>query len=607
MTTTPFRNTRWSDAITPLKRGAATTARLMGAPRTELCLVAFAAVVVLIAAGLQLQYGRTHSDWFIYDTRWFRTLLLLLGTSVACAAWTGWPWRRRDIGFVTARLGLLIVLAGSFLNYWSGVEGEILLAKGEAAEQLAIAERCQVTASWSKRTGELPYVFSFESGPVDWKEGAELNLGSVDGMTARVLHFYRRGKPVETWCADKGGGGGPLVRFRLEGPGGSNQFEHFLVDQDFGAELFFGPIALRLQRAASDAMLADFLRPTHSELGEKGMLSIYYRDHAQLTSVDEHVGKTIRLGDSGIGVELVHYLDEAKLNHGGQFQPIGSEPRNPLVELLVHMPNESKPYRQVAFAKSPLLNLDGVYERVCPVKFAYQHPQIEPAPAIELMQDRDGKLYARTTERGAQMALGHIAAGSQVEFADGFTFTVTEYLPHALRQIAFEPASQPTPGQLVEPAAHVEITTAGVTNDAWLQRNHPEFQWASVETPEGELSLRFDNVQIPLGFSIRLIDFYGVAESQRDRSTVLSGVVRLTDEERHVEEERQISLSQPLTHRGFTMYQGKSRDSGHGKRAVSFHVSYQPGRGLKLVGAWLIGLSFAATCLLRTRSARRTI
>jgi hypothetical protein len=78
-----------------------------------------------------------------------------------------------------------------------------------------------------------------------------------------------------------------------------------------------------------------------------------------------------------VAVELVHYLADAKLDSTGQFQPLGEEPRNPLVELRVHMPGENEPFRQVAFAKSPLLNLDGVYERVCPVKFVYQHPKMD--------------------------------------------------------------------------------------------------------------------------------------------------------------------------------------------------------------------------------------
>ena len=117
-------------------------------------------------------------------------------------------------------------------------------------------------------------------------------------------------------------------------------------------------------------------------------------------AVDQNVGQAVAVGDSGAKVELVQYLSNAKLDAAGQFQSLGEDLRNPLVELKVKLPGDEEPYRQVAFAKSPLLNFDGVYERDCPVKFVYQHPKIKPQTAIEFLQADDGKLYGRTIATG---------------------------------------------------------------------------------------------------------------------------------------------------------------------------------------------------------------
>ena len=311
--------------------------------------------------------------------------------------------------------------------------------------------------------------------------------------------------------------GGPLVRFQLEG-NGDGRVDYFLTDQDFGAEVFVGPIALRLQRATSEAMLADFLKPASGEVNGQGLLTMYYEGHVQQVAVDQHVGGTVRVGSSGVTVDLVHYLPDAKLDRSGKFQPQSTEPRNPLVELLVHVPNENEPFRQVAFAKSPLLNLDGVYDRVCPVKFVYQHPKFQATSAIEFMQGKDATLYARTTAGGKQKAHGEVSAGSRLEIAGGFTLIVDEYLPHAQRQISFKSASHESNDKTPDPASEVELSVAGTTSRIWLQRNHLEFQRRAIETPDGPLIVHFGNAPCRLGFSLRLIDCYGSPGNSRMRS-----------------------------------------------------------------------------------------
>ena len=143
---------------------------------------------------------------------------------------------------------------------WRSVEGA-------TTDQLTLNERSQIATYWADRPHDRPYVFTFDSGPVDWKPGTSLHIGSVDGLSARVLHYYHRSRPVEKWIADAAKRGGPMIRFQLEGAHGGDRVEHFLTDQDYGAEIFVGPIAIRLQKASSEAMLADFLHPPENELG----------------------------------------------------------------------------------------------------------------------------------------------------------------------------------------------------------------------------------------------------------------------------------------------------------------------------------------------------
>ncbi len=277
--------------------------------------VAVILIVVLalaIAAGsiLEAKYGHAYSQWYVYHSSWFLCLLGLLAASVFSAAYVRFPWKRHQTGFVITHAGLLVLLGGSLLSYWRGIEGEIVLVDGKSTDQLTVSDRSQITAYWTNRPHDRPYVFTFDTGPVDWKPGTVLPIGSIDGMTARLLHYYHRSRPIENWVAGGSKRDGPLVRFRLKQPHSGNDagasvlhpeqpVTGLLVDQDYGDEVLDGPTAIRLQRAKSNAMVDDFLHPPHEQLGDKGVLTAYYQDKVQRVIVDQYIGKSIEIGATG--------------------------------------------------------------------------------------------------------------------------------------------------------------------------------------------------------------------------------------------------------------------------------------------------------------------
>lgn len=602
-----FRVTEMLHRTTTDSRTASSTGRLaiiirlFGGSQCEFALFVAAAIATFVGVLLQSYYGRAFSHWYVFRTVWFVGLFMLLEASLACAMCLRWPWRRRQTGMLITHAGALLVIAGFVLRLWSGVDGQITLTEGESTDQATRVDRCRISASWPDRPHEKPYVFTFESGPGDWNARSQLDLGVVDGMRARVLRYYQHAEVVETWRADERNVGGPLVRFQLNGPDGE-RVEHLLTDQDFGAELFVGSVALRLQRTGSEAMLTDFLNPPVHTLSEHGLLTMYYEDDVQRVAIGEHIGKSVPLGQSGVNVEIVHYLADAKLDRSGKFQPLKSEPRNPLVELLVHMPRENEPYRQVAFAKSPLLNFDGVYDRICPVKFVYEHPHIKPDTAVELLQDRQGKLFGRVMSDGKCRAKGEVSTGSRLDVSTGSTFCVTEYLPHARRGISFQPAkatgnaSRPAP-----PATEIELSVAETTERIWLQRDVLQFRRQEMVTPEGRLLVEFDGAQLPLGFALELVDFIG--ESNRNRHASPPSVIRLIDTSARVDQQRQVSRSAPLKHNGFIVYPWGAEDTGHGRQAAIFRVVHDPGSLLRRIGIWLVLLGVAIALLLKTRGS----
>ncbi len=576
--------------------------------KVAVCLVAALAAVLAVATVIETLWGRPFCQWYVYHTSWFVGLLGLLGANAFCAAYVRFPWKRHHTGLVLTHIGLLVMLAGAALTLYSGVEGQVQLLQGASTDQLTVSHQSQITASWVDRPHARPYVFIFDSGPVDWRRGTELDLGRIDGMGVRVLKYYRHSYPIEKWAADPEGHGGPLIRFELEGtrshvmdvaghPAVDQPIVGSLADQDYGAEIFVGPIAVRLQRATSNAMLQDFLHPVESDLGKDGVLTVYYKDNVQHVPVDTHIGQGVKIGESGAAVELVHYFANAKLDVGGQFKSIGNNPRNPLVELKVTVPGEKQPFRQVAFAKSPLLNFDGVYGRDCPMRFVYRHPQFKPTNTIEFLQGSDGKLYGRAAINGTCKALGEVTTGRRLEIQGGFAFRINEYLPHARRDISFKPAGQTANEDLPRKssAAEVEVTVAGTSQTLWLERNNSEYYSGEVNTSDGPLRVQFTTAKLPLGFSLKFLEFRRMMNPGQAGGAANSSIVTIRDKTGQSEEKGLVSLNHPLVHYGYRIYQSSLHRTGHGKEASVFTVTYDPGRPLKYLGSLMFCLGVAAS------------
>jgi hypothetical protein len=262
--------------------------------------------------------------------------------------------------------------------------------------------------------------------------------------------------------------------------------------------------------------------------------------------------------------------------------------------LRVHLPGKDQPMRQIAFAKLPLLSLDGIHGWNCPVKFWYHHPAVAPELGAEFLQTPDGKLYCRVDLGGKCESRGAVAKGDQIELPQGQKLSVLDYLPSARREVTFsrmQPAAGDTAGP--EAAALVEVAANGATRQVWLKRNDAEYGSQVLEDtpkPKEQLGLMFGYERLPLGFSLQLLEFRRGLNPGRMGDASFTSAVKLVDTARGIEEPREISMNHPLVHDKFTFYQS-SFDERPGESKVSvLSVSYDPGRSLKYAGGIMICL-----------------
>ena len=391
--------------------------------------------------------------------------------------------------------------------------------------------------------------------------------------------------------ADESGHGDAVLRFALADSAGKPITEDWLTANRFGNSMFVGPSRFVLLPASSASMLKDFIEPPADNADKDGVLSMHYKDRMYRVTVRENVGQKLPVGESGISVEIVKYLANAKPGRKGQFTSRGDEPKNPLLELRVHLPDQDKPIRQIAFAKCPFLNLDGVHGWECPVKFWYHHSAVVPQPGAEFMQTPDGKLYCRVAVDGKYQLRGEVKEGDKVKTTARFDFSILKYIPHAREKVTYRPIEL-APGETEGPeaAALVEVTAGGATQQVWLQRSDQQYGFQRLLTPEGPLLLTFGYEHRRLGFSLKLIDFSRGMNPGGMGDASFSSLVRVVDKAQEVDEELDISMNQPLVHGKFAFYQSSFQDLPDGRQASVLNVAYDPGRLLKYLGCLMICL-----------------
>lgn len=606
-------------------------ARAVASDHLTLVLLGVLATVLTGATLYEARQGTALARWYVYDAGWFAFLLAFLAANLAAQALARFPWQREDVGYLMVRIGLVVLLAGSLRTSLEGIHGQVTLSDQETTTRLTLPQRSQLTLSWAERPDVPDYRFQFDGGPVPWTTGRQLDLGDLDGVHARIRQFLPAAHPIQEWLADTTGRGGPFLRFALAQPNGEPLAPGELADEGYGDETIVGPLVVRLERAVNAAYWRDFLQPTPvaeraTAWGTAGRLRVYHDDECTVIDVASHVGQKVPVGKGGTTVELVRYLPHARPDARGQFHSASEEPRNPIVELQVHLPGGSPPLRQLAFAKQPLLTLDGVSGTSCPLKFRYDHPGMALPTAIEFCQGPDGTLQARHDQGGTLRCEPVTAEGQRFPLPAGFTCQILSYLPHARRIVRFEAqapeTADATQSELeaaagdtpVEAAAEVELEVAGERRTLWVLRNTPMEAAPVVSTPEGSLRVHFHSAERPLGFGLKLAT---VAASPPDTGAPTAGsavvIVSPTSEPAgpsaapvmaDTETTHVLAPGRPLRLAGYTLHSPELTDAGHGHRRASLDVLTDPGRSLKYGGA-LLACCGALLVALRATLARQ--
>ncbi len=560
--------------------------RILGSLPLALVLLVTLAIVLAWATFLEADSGREFAHWYIYASPWFIGLLGLLGLNVLAALVTRLSWKRGQVGLVVTLTGLLLLLTGAILTLLFGIEGEIALQKGQSSDELLMANRSEITIERSTNQGRVSSKFAFDPGATDWPATRSLEFAQREGLGLTVKKFYRHASPQVYWVADEKDFEGPALQLKLLSHQGYTAGEDWLAASLFGGEVVIGPTMYVLLPISIETMVDDFLHPPTENLGEAGVVSVHHAGKLYRFGVDQECEKRIPLGDTGIEVEIVNYLPDARPSRDGTFVSYSSRPKNPVLELKVYLPDQDQPMRQLAFAKRPLLNLDAAYGRECPVRFWYHHPQVSWAPGAMFLQTPTGELYCRTVVNGLIQEPQQVEAGNIISIGGQFSISLEKHIPRARQQVSFTPLA---PGQYPpadqDAAAQIEVTVHGERRQIWLTRADEQYGYQSILTPQGVVTLTFDYQRPPLDFSVTLQDFVHTFSPGGSETTRLASSVRLMGPASDASKIHEVSTNAPLACGKFTLYQSGFRELPDGQELSVLTATYDPGRLLKYAGS----------------------
>ena len=109
--------------------------RVLGSSRAGVILMVILAVLCGWGTFIERDFGTTAAGQLLYRSVWFMALEFLLALNVLFALLARFPWKKRQIPFLAAHFGVLLLLAGCYLTHKSAIEGEMAVFEGTACQE----------------------------------------------------------------------------------------------------------------------------------------------------------------------------------------------------------------------------------------------------------------------------------------------------------------------------------------------------------------------------------------------------------------------------------------------------------------------------------------
>ena len=262
----------------------------------------------------EMQHGTPAAQRDIYLTPWFAAILGLLGLNVFAVMVSRYPWTKHHAGFLIAHVGILLLLVGSVVSLYRGLDSNMALFEGETSDRVALLEKAlQVSVPGLGVSGTFPVAFE-KKGPLPGRE-KRFPVGGDVVLVADEYHPHV--SVVEAF--EPAATGAPALHFLLQAPM-ATQEQWLVADDPQKSHLDLGMVSFGFHAASSDAQVKELL--AHSEganhlsfvAAPDGTLLFAAADAAgALTTGSVVPGQPVPTGWPAMGVTVDRFLPRARL------------------------------------------------------------------------------------------------------------------------------------------------------------------------------------------------------------------------------------------------------------------------------------------------------
>lgn len=184
----------------------------------RLAVLVIVALSILIAVGtfVESRWDAQAAQKLVYKTPWMFLIMGMLATNLIAVMVDRWPWKWRHAPFLCAHVGILILLAGSLVTMFYGVDGNLRVGIGESSQFVAVPETD--LSIWSSFDGDrYSKVFQQE---VDFflqpPQKNPIRVQLMDDQEFRVLRFEPYALPSRRVISSNNERLGAGLRFVLQ-------------------------------------------------------------------------------------------------------------------------------------------------------------------------------------------------------------------------------------------------------------------------------------------------------------------------------------------------------------------------------------------------------
>jgi hypothetical protein len=383
------------------------------------------AVVTMVTLGAVCGYatfyemhnGTPAAQRDIYQTPWFAFILGVLGLNIFSVMVSRYPWTKHHIGFLAAHVGLLLVLVGSVVSLYRGLDSNMALFEGETSDRVALLEKAvQVSVPGLGANGTFPVTFE-KTPPAPGREKRFAVPGSDVVLVAD--EYQPHVSVVEAF--EPAAAGPPALHFLLQAPM-ATQEQWLVADDPQKSHLDLGMVSFGFHAASTDdqakALLAQPEGANHLSFvaAPDGRLLFAAADGSGVVKTGTvEPGQPVPTGWPAMGVTVSRFLPQARLVRTVKPEkpPAKEERRQSAVRLHLEGPKgKSEPEWvlwgervRVAYGDQPASLAYRSPEAALPFKVTLLKFNNEPYPGSRMASTFESTVRVEDPEKGTFEAL----------------------------------------------------------------------------------------------------------------------------------------------------------------------------------------------------------